>query len=142
MPFHEMPLQPAPYDVPALHMLEGNARAATHFLARRLTPVQQRLAAELETFNMLTATPEECARRRELEGLLLALQGYCESTDAYANQLRSNLTATEETLHNEAVRGNFAMKRAQLLVQDNQRLGNEMEQQTATFQAILLRRAA
>lgn len=142
MPFHELPTPPAPYDVPALHVLEGQARAATHFLARRLGPVQRRLATELDAFDLLTATPEECARRRELEGLLLALQGYCESADAYTNQLRSNLAATEEALHREAVRGNFAMRQAQLLVQDNQRLGNDMEQQTATFQAILLRRAA
>ncbi len=129
------------YDNQALAPLEGEARAAAYYLSKALAPVQNRLTAELEGFDLLTATADEARRHQELRVLLSAMQAYCETAGALNQQLATNLTEAEEAMHREATRAamflqQLTLMRADLLAEQSLQI-----QQLATFQT-LLRRAA
>lgn len=129
------------YDAEALPILESEARAAAHLLGITLSPVQQRLAAELDAFDLLSATPDDCRRRQELERLLAAMQAYCEAAAAYNAQLVANLTEAENTAHREAGRAAFFLHELKLTSADLVREQAYQLQQLETVQ-LLLRRAA
>jgi hypothetical protein len=106
------------YDEHKLSELEGEARAAAFRLGKVLAPVQARLEAEQEAFDILTATQEDCERRHEIEVLLSVMQTYCESTAAYSEQLTVNLIATTQAMQAEATRAAFHLRQFTLAQQE------------------------
>ena len=106
------------YDEQALAYLEGEARSAAFGLGKATAPVLEALTAELESFDILTATRADCERQTQTENLLATMQNYCETTAAYTEQLAANLAAMQQAAQAEATRAAFAMKQMQMIHQD------------------------
>jgi hypothetical protein len=129
------------YDAQALPILESEARAAGHYLARVLEPVQQHQAAALAGFDLLTTPPEEAQRYQATERLVAALQAYGAAVVAYNQQLEANLAEAIATAQREASRAAFFLQEFRLTHADLLKEQQLQVQQLETFQT-LLRRAA
>ena len=125
------------YDHENQQRLEGEARAAAHRLSHLLAPVQDRLAAELEAFDLLRADPSDCRRRAELESLLAGMAAYCETAGAYNEQLLENLTLTVESMQHEARSAAFFKRQFALTHADWVREQQRSDTYLSTFQAAL-----
>ena len=117
--------------------LEGEARAAAHRLAHLLTPVQDRLAAELDAFDLLSADPAACRHRANDESLLAGMAAYCETAQAYNEQLLENLALTVEAMQSEARSAAFFKRQFALVHADWLREQHRSDTYLSTFQAAL-----
>ena len=130
------------YDHDNQQRLEGEARAAAHRLAHLLAPVQHRLAAELEAFDLLCADPAACRRRAEIDSLLAGMAAYCETAQAYNEQLLDNLALTIEAMQHEARSAAFFKRQFALVHADWVREQQRSDTYLATFQAALTSKKA
>lgn len=103
------------YDEEKLSQLEGEVCATAFRLGKVAQPVQQRLQADLDAFNVLTATQDQARHIRDLETLLSVMQQYAEAADAYTSQLQTNLRETVERAQQEKTRSAFHLRQFQLL---------------------------
>lgn len=130
------------YDAENLAYLEGEARAAAHWLGLALKPVTARLDAAVAAFDVLAATADEARAHQELRALLTAMQAYCEAAGLLNTQLSANATAAEETAHREASRAATFLHEIRLMHAELQAERDLSNKQYQTFQTLLLRRAA
>ena len=127
------------YDEENQRALEGEARATAFHLAHVLAPVTARLEAELEAFDLLSATPADAQRRGELETLLAAMQAYCETVGAYNDQLLANLEAATATMQREAGTAAFFKRQFALTNADLVRQRQQNAREYDMFQSVMSR---
>ena len=90
----------------------------------------------------LSADPAACRRRAEVDSLLAGMAAYCETAQAYNEQLLDNLALTLEAMQHEARSAAFFKRQFALVHADWVREQERSDTYLATFQAALTSKKA